>query len=705
MNIKPLRMNFKLVIALGTVVLNAAVYADPPSQVIRLSDTIGELSFSPSGEENWVEATKNRPLIQGDELWVAQGGKAELHLDGGVACVDELTHIDVLNITDDFVQISVYQGAFNLYLSQVREGQSFEINSPNLALTLSQPGYYQIDVSDNETSVAIDHGQAQAYGVTHAYQLTENRQYNFTGVDLDFSRQAYTRNSFDHWCHEIAHESTLAKSSRYVPPGVIGYQDLDHHGEWVKHKTYGHIWSPHRVASDWAPYRYGHWSWIEPWGWTWVDDASWGFAPYHYGRWTHWNDRWYWVPGDLNRRAYYAPALAFFISTGNLAFSIAFGSDYGNSVAWFPLGPSDYYFPSYQASRGYYQSLNRGVINYNSVKIDQYFDNSTTINNFNYANQVPDAITAATVNDFVGAKSIGQQRLRLEPDSKVTGEIQPTAGVAPKLESISGLGGETKIQPPSSKAKKIVAKQPLPESQVPFTKRQNQLNQKPGKPLPIDQLKQQDKAISVQQAGQVKPKVLPKTSPAKVQKPDKLDKSEELRQKSEPALEAPEQQKRRSIEAPKKGKPQEIAPSPQKPEVQAPKRSKPPMEQQSAPKRDTQVKDPSKAVPSAPQPKLESPKINQPGAVQPRSKQDIEKPTVKPQTVVPSTPDQAAPTPRQSAPKAVAPSAPKRHVLPQKPSKTPTIKAPKEYDVPPINLAPEDAELIEPSEDEKRQKR
>ena len=45
------------------------------------------------------------------------------------------------------------------------------------------------------------------------------------------------------------------------------------------------MWMPNGVAADWAPYRYGHWVWISPWGWTWVDDASWGFAPFHYGRW------------------------------------------------------------------------------------------------------------------------------------------------------------------------------------------------------------------------------------------------------------------------------------------------------------------------------------------------------------------------------------------------------------------------------------
>jgi len=38
---------------------------------------------------------------------------------------------------------------------------------------------------------------------------------------------------------------------------------------------------------DWAPYRYGRWEYIAPWGYTWVDEEPWGFAPFHYGRWVN----------------------------------------------------------------------------------------------------------------------------------------------------------------------------------------------------------------------------------------------------------------------------------------------------------------------------------------------------------------------------------------------------------------------------------
>ena len=79
---------------------------------------------------------------------------------------------------------------------------------------------------------------------------------------------------------------------------MTGYEELDSYGEWTAVTTYGEVWFPTSVPANWAPYREGRWVWIEPWGWNWVDDAPWGFTPFHYGRWARVEDRWAWVPGE-----------------------------------------------------------------------------------------------------------------------------------------------------------------------------------------------------------------------------------------------------------------------------------------------------------------------------------------------------------------------------------------------------------------------
>jgi hypothetical protein len=104
-----------------------------------------------------------------------------------------------------------------------------------------------------------------------------------------------------------------------------------------------------------VPYRHGHWAFVQPWGWTWVDDAPWGFAPFHYGRWVEIDDRWAWtpvVPGAVRfGRPVYAPALVAFIGLG-------VGAGVGASVGWIPLGPREAYRPPYRASNTYIRNVN-----------------------------------------------------------------------------------------------------------------------------------------------------------------------------------------------------------------------------------------------------------------------------------------------------------------------------------------------------------
>ena len=89
---------------------------------------------------------------------------------------------------------------------------------------------------------------------------------------------------------------------------LIGYQDLDQYGSWRNTPDYGAVWVPNGTPAGWAPYHNGHWVWVDPWGWTWVDDAPWGFAPFHYGRWAYVGGYWGWVPGPVAERPVYAPA-------------------------------------------------------------------------------------------------------------------------------------------------------------------------------------------------------------------------------------------------------------------------------------------------------------------------------------------------------------------------------------------------------------
>jgi len=81
------------------------------------------------------------------------------------------------------------------------------------------------------------------------------------------------------------------------------YSELAPQGEWIESHRYGLVWQPSiALQGDWRPYTAGHWAYArnggEEIGWTWMSDEPFGWAVYHYGRWTTLPGAgWVWVPG------------------------------------------------------------------------------------------------------------------------------------------------------------------------------------------------------------------------------------------------------------------------------------------------------------------------------------------------------------------------------------------------------------------------
>jgi hypothetical protein len=84
------------------------------------------------------------------------------------------------------------------------------------------------------------------------------------------------------------------------PSAITDFQPvLDPYGTWVDDPSYGMVWTPSadQVGDDFAPYATGgHWAYDDED--TWASDYSWGWVPFHYGRWAFIQGRgWSWIPG------------------------------------------------------------------------------------------------------------------------------------------------------------------------------------------------------------------------------------------------------------------------------------------------------------------------------------------------------------------------------------------------------------------------
>ena len=486
MPMQPARFrNFAAVIGVAVLTISTWASADPPSRVARLGYLNGEISLSPAGESDWSRAAINRPLTTGDRLWADAGARAEIQIGGAMIRMNAGTGVSILNLDDRIAQLQLTQGTLNIRVRRLEPNQAFEVDTPNLAFTLRQPGEFRIavDADGNATEIIVRKGQGEVYGEGAAYVIDSRQPYRFTGTGLrDYDLfDAPRQDEFDRWSSDRDRSYDNSGSARYVSQDVVGYQDLDANGVWRVDATYGNVWVPTRVSADWAPYRDGHWAWVDPWGWTWVDDAPWGFAVSHYGRWTNMQGTWGWVPGPVRTRAYYAPALVAFVGGSNFQIAVSGGNVGG--VAWFPLGPREVYRPSYAVSRGYFENVNRSNTVINNTVINNYYNNAN-VTNVVYANrQVAGAVVAVPTTTFVQSQPVGRAAVRVAPAAMVSAPVAVIPSVAPTERSVHGAAVASDKPPPRVFERSVVARTAPPAAAVGFAAQQQQLAAKPGKPL------------------------------------------------------------------------------------------------------------------------------------------------------------------------------------------------------------------------------
>ena len=112
------------------------------------------------------------------------------------------------------------------------------------------------------------------------------------------------------------------------PQDSYFYDSLAPYGNWMQTPD-GWGWQPMAASVDsgWAPYcDRGGWLLTDD-GWCWASDYSWGWAPFHYGRWSR-DGRlgWVWFPGDV-----WAPAW------------VAWRNTTDGFAGWAPLPPGAHY--------------------------------------------------------------------------------------------------------------------------------------------------------------------------------------------------------------------------------------------------------------------------------------------------------------------------------------------------------------------------
>jgi len=446
------------------------VATDPPNRVARLSAVDGDVSLQTADTSSWVQATPNYTVTTGDRVATGKTGRAELDLGSAAMRFNDDADVTVTNLGDHFTQLGVDQGALDASLYQYDPADSVEIDTPNGALMPTSAGtyYVSIDPNDDATLVNVVSGALNLTGPGISQVLNGGQLVRLVGTNpiqvVAVTEPVAAFAPLDRWRAERdARWQPGSPTARYVNASTPGWEDLDDNGSWVADQTSTQVWCPTHTTREFVPYRAGHWSWVEPWGWTWVDDAPWGYTTSHYGRWERVttascqsSNNWAWVPGPANVAPVYAPALVAFVDGATL--SLATSAAPPAAEAWFPLGPSEPFYPTYRYSNDYLHAINaadlREVRDVNALLRDRQ------ANRGQWAYRTA-ALTAVPAAVFVTGQPVLRHELRLRPQQIASARIAPRPALLPGHELI--IGGRPAPRPPVAARPQYVVTRGAPD--------------------------------------------------------------------------------------------------------------------------------------------------------------------------------------------------------------------------------------------------
>ncbi|MBL8352380.1 MAG: hypothetical protein JNL87_18950 [Burkholderiaceae bacterium] len=314
-----------------------------PALVGRLSAVQGDLRWLDRDSGQWTASTastaaqplRNWPVAAGDRLRTGADARAELRIGSTTVRLGADAELWLQRLDEQAVELHLEAGTIALRLPAI-DGDAFgpvQITTREGRWLPVRPGSYRLDRQLDATQATAWQGELRFEGRDSAWVVPAGRRADLWLDRPDSATPGRTRYAWaevdrDGFADWVAREQRLDDapvSARHVSPAMSGWQDLDRHGDWVTDPELGSLWQPRVLVPGWAPYQDGRWAWVAPWGWTWIDAAPWGFAPFHYGSWIVFGGRWSWSPGPRAWRPHYAPVLGAWVQGPVLGFGVQVG--------------------------------------------------------------------------------------------------------------------------------------------------------------------------------------------------------------------------------------------------------------------------------------------------------------------------------------------------------------------------------------------
>jgi len=139
-----------------------AVWADAPGRVARLSDYANEVQLA-NEHEDWHPIARNYVVAAGDNLWVVDGGRAELDVGGMQIWLAGGSNVYFEQFDDVSLVARLAQGAMIVRVRRMDAGDLVRVLLPQGDVSLLAPGLYVFAAdAGGSATLAVRSGRAEA---------------------------------------------------------------------------------------------------------------------------------------------------------------------------------------------------------------------------------------------------------------------------------------------------------------------------------------------------------------------------------------------------------------------------------------------------------------------------------------------------------------------------------------------------------------
>ena len=321
---------------------------------LRISLIDGDVQINTEDTGDWVPASINMPLRDGDRIWVPDQGRTELQLiEGTLLRLDQESALEILTVEKNSSQFYLTEGrAYANFKGS--SGSLLQIDTPLSSVRAYERADFRIDVNrSGQTTISVYRGLVYAESQSGKIRVEAGNALSVAERNYAELSPLGPADEWERWNNNRDRQLAQRKPpSRYLPEELRGYSnDMEDYGTWTYARDYGYVWRPSVVVSGgWAPYQVGRWAWMAG-DYVWVSYEPWGWTPYHYGRWAFVVSLgWCWVP-PVHGAIYWGPGFVGWVHTPTY-------------VAWVPLAPGEIYY-----GHGYYGPHSVNITNVNVTNI------------------------------------------------------------------------------------------------------------------------------------------------------------------------------------------------------------------------------------------------------------------------------------------------------------------------------------------------